>query len=606
MENRHYYRSLMRNMVLIMILVSFSPLILLSGIIGYHFETSYHEKTLAHLKELVLKHQQNINIFLNEKLSYIRVMASSFTLEQLSDDKFLERKLAVLRNAYGGVFVDLGVVNEQGVQIAYAGGFKLERANYSEADWFKKAITRPYYISDVFLGLRRQPHFIVSVKESSGGKDWILRATIDFEAFNSLVESIHVGKTGSALIMNRQGEFQTEPRLSATPDRDGLMRLFGDEGPQSTIVEVGADYIVTADMDQGTSIVEAHEVAAGQVEYDEKKYIYVLTPLKSGEWILIYLQEASDAFSDLQRARNLALFIFFIGGFGIVSMAFFLSRRMVEHIERADQEKEMMNEQVIEAGKLASVGELAAGIAHEINNPVAIMVEEAGWIQDLLEEEDLARSGNLEEFERALKQIKTQGARCKEITHKLLSFARKTDPTVREVELNELIEEIVSISEQKARYSNVRIGKNLEDGLPLVQASPSELQQVFLNLINNAIDAIGTSGGTIDITTRMENKHVIVDVADNGPGIPKAILARVFDPFFTTKPVGKGTGLGLSICYGIVKKMGGDISVNSAVGMGTTFHVYLPLPKNGSRRQNPEAARESAGAAQMQSAMKQL
>jgi two-component system NtrC family sensor kinase len=596
----------MRNMVLIMILVSFSPLILLSGIIGYHFETSYHEKTRAYLKELVLKHQQNINIFLNEKLSYIRVMASSFTLEQLSDDKFLERKLAVLRNAYGGVFVDLGVVNEQGVQIAYAGGFKLEKANYSEADWFKKAITRPYYISDVFLGLRRQPHFIVSVKESSGGKDWILRATIDFEAFNSLVESIHVGKTGSALIMNRQGEFQTEPRLGATPDKDGLMRLFGDEGPQSTIVEVGADYIVTADMGQETSVAETREVAAGQVEYGEKEYIYVLTPLKSGEWILIYLQEASDAFSDLQRARNLALFIFLIGGLGIVSMAFFLSRRMVEHIERADQEKEMMNEQVIEAGKLASVGELAAGIAHEINNPVAIMVEEAGWIQDLLEEEDLARSGNLEEFERALKQIKTQGSRCKEITHKLLSFARKTDPTVREVELNELIEEIVSISEQRARYSNVRIGKSLEDGLPLVQASPSELQQVFLNLINNAIDAIGTSGGTIDITTRMENKHVIVDVADNGPGIPKAILARVFDPFFTTKPVGKGTGLGLSICYGIVKKMGGDISVNSAVGMGTTFHVYLPLPKNGSRRQNPEAAQEPAGAAQMQSAMKQL
>ncbi len=252
---------------------------------------------------------------------------------------------------------------------------------------------------------------------------------------------------------------------------------------------------------------------------------------------------------------------------------------MVRHIERADQEKEMMTEQVIEAGKLASVGELAAGIAHEINNPIAIMVEEAGWIEDLLGEEDLRESKNLDEFQRALKEIRVQGSRCKEITHKLLSFARKTDPNVKEVDVNDLLEEIVSISEQKARYGNVRILKSLVDELPIIHASPSELQQVFLNLINNAIDAIGVGGGTIDIKTRLDDDFVVVDVADTGCGIPNAILPRIFDPFFTTKPVGKGTGLGLSICYGIIKKMAGEISINSAVGIGTTFHVYIPIPR---------------------------
>jgi two-component system NtrC family sensor kinase len=258
-------------------------------------------------------------------------------------------------------------------------------------------------------------------------------------------------------------------------------------------------------------------------------------------------------------------------------MAFVLSSRMVQHVEHADREQEMMNEQVIEAGRLASVGELAAGIAHEINNPIAIMVEEAGWIGDLLQEEEIKESENVTEFRRALNQIGVQGQRCKEITHKLLSFARRTDPRVREVQLNELVEEVVGVSEQRSRFGNVKVSLHLDPSLPAVAVSPSEMQQVLLNLINNAIDAIGPGGGDVEITTRVDKENVVVDVQDNGQGIPKAIQARIFDPFFTTKPVGKGTGLGLSICYGIVKKLGGDITVNSAVGVGTTFHIHMPI-----------------------------
>ncbi|MGQ9656034.1 MAG: sensor histidine kinase, partial [Thermodesulfobacteriota bacterium] len=184
-----------------------------------------------------------------------------------------------------------------------------------------------------------------------------------------------------------------------------------------------------------------------------RRLIYVTTPMKNGDWILVYQQDASDAFSDLYSARRLALLIFMVGGLGIVFMALVLSRRVVSRIARADLEKEMMNEQVIEAGKLASVGELAAGIAHEINNPVAIMVEEAGWIEDLLDEGEMSQSENLAEFRRAVNQIKTQGKRCKEITHKLLSFARKTDPKAKEIQLNDLVEEMVGLSEQRARFS---------------------------------------------------------------------------------------------------------------------------------------------------------
>jgi two-component system NtrC family sensor kinase len=280
--------------------------------------------------------------------------------------------------------------------------------------------------------------------------------------------------------------------------------------------------------------------------------------------------------------KYIAIFIFLVGGISIILMAFATSKQVVRRIRRADIEKEKMNEQVIETGKMASLGELAAGIAHEINNPVAIMVEEAGWIGDLLEEEDLKETQNLEEFKRALSQINTQGKRCKEITHKLLSFARKTDSTIKDVQLNELVTELVSLSSQMAKYNKVSIETDLHKDLPLITISPSEMQQVLLNLINNALDAMEKTGGTIKISTnisKLEKDHIVIIVEDNGPGIPEANLSRIFDPFFTTKPVGKGTGLGLAICYGIINKIGGKIDVHSKVNEGTRFRIWMPIQK---------------------------
>ncbi len=134
----------------------------------------------------------------------------------------------------------------------------------------------------------------------------------------------------------------------------------------------------------------------------------------------------------------------------------------------------------------------------------------------------------------------------------------------------------MGICEQRSKNSNILIKTDLNRELPLISASPTEMQQVFINLINNAIDAIG-EGGMIEIRSRMEEGGAVVDIADSGQGIAGDVLERIFDPFFTTKPVGKGTGLGLSICYGIVKKLGGDITVDSKAGIGTTFHVHIPI-----------------------------
>jgi two-component system NtrC family sensor kinase len=555
-----YYHSLARKMITLVLVVSLTPMLLVSGVILYEFQKSHKEKVYAHLGELVEKHRQNIETFLNEKLNDVRFLGKSLFDNQINDITALQNRLEAFQQVFSPAFVDLGVVDAQGIQIAYVGPFKLDKAQYSDADWFKKASNSDYFISDVFLGLRGLPHFIIAVREDWAGNPTIIRATIDFVAFNNLVERIRIGATGFAFILNRNGELQTQTTPENLPQKGPYRDFLGIRQEEGTKVH----------------IVEKID-ASGQMN------IYVAAFLKNGDWLLVYQQRAYDAFSDLRRTQNIAFVIIMIGGIGIVTMALLLSRRMISRMAQADRDKEMMDKQVIETGKLASIGELAAGIAHEINNPVAIMVEEAGWIEDLLEEEDLKEGKNLEEFHRALKQIRVQGYRCKDITHNLLSFARKTDGKVKKLQLNALIEEMVRLSGQRAKFGNVAIETDFKVDLPLIEASEIELQQVFLNLINNALDAMEIGGGTLKITTHLESEEkfhgVVVDIADSGPGIPKVNLSKIFDPFFTTKPVGKGTGLGLSICYGIINKMGGEISVDSILGEGTTFHIHFPLSR---------------------------
>lgn len=554
-ENKQYYRNLKRNMLTTVVIVSFLPMILVGSIILYQFQNSYSEKVTANLENLVNRHRMHIDTFLKERENNLLFLAASYSFEELSDEFFLQKQLGTLQSEYGSVFSDLGVVDYQGNQVAYAGPYKLEKAVYSDAEWFKKAIASKNYISDVFPGLRGFPHFIVTVRRFHEGKPWILRTTVDFQAFNTLVRNIRIGKTGVAFIMNRKEEFQTETSLD--------------------ISMAGRFYHLAA-----KSIKPGEEIRSGRHRnvwnHTVEDWIFVAGFLKNRDWALIYFQDSGDALKDLVQAKWLAFATFSIVALMILAMAVFISRSMVGKIAQADHEKEMMNQQVIESGRLASLGEMAAGIAHEINNPVAIMVEEAGWAGDILEEEEFAESKNISEYQRALAQIKKQGLRCRDITQKLLSFARRSDSKLQEVNINGMVDEVIGLFSHQAKFGNVVILSNHAEEPPCVRASQTEIQQVLFNLINNAMDALNESGGKIVINTGYEGDMVLVEVKDNGPGIPRSDLSSIFDPFYTTKPLGKGTGLGLSICYGILNKIGGNISVSSAVGVGSTFRIHMP------------------------------
>jgi two-component system NtrC family sensor kinase len=254
---------------------------------------------------------------------------------------------------------------------------------------------------------------------------------------------------------------------------------------------------------------------------------------------------------------------------------------MVEGMNAPEKKDWLLDERLLQSQKLASIGELSAGIAHEINNPLAIIRQEAEWMQLLLKKLEGRDLKELAELNGSVHQIVQQVDRCTEITRNLLDFARKRDPVIQAVEVNRIIEDMTMLVEKEARHNNITIVRKYDQELPHIYSDAPQLRQVILNFLTNATQAIGADGVVTITTCRRGPEAVDLIFSDTGCGIPEENLRKIFDPFFTTKPPGKGTGLGLSICHGIILRLGGQIAVASQVGQGTTFTITLPLSREG-------------------------
>ncbi|MBI5519468.1 MAG: ATP-binding protein [Desulfovibrio sp.] len=251
------------------------------------------------------------------------------------------------------------------------------------------------------------------------------------------------------------------------------------------------------------------------------------------------------------------------------------ARGLMTSLSAAEEARNALNAQLIQSQKLAAVGELSAGIAHEINNPIAIIAQETEWATHLLTEAEKATGGDFSEVRDSLREIRSQVDRCKNITHKLLDFARKREPVLQDVDVTRLVDDMARLVDKEASYKDVTLSRSLPEDLPKLRTDAPLLRQVVLNLMTNALHAVG-KGGMISVTAQADEEFMEIRVTDNGHGIPPENLDKIFNPFFTTKPPGQGTGLGLSLCHNLVQGMGGNILVESQVGRGTTFTVRLP------------------------------
>jgi two-component system NtrC family sensor kinase len=304
---------------------------------------------------------------------------------------------------------------------------------------------------------------------------------------------------------------------------------------------------------------------------------FAATPIIKTKWVLVIKESPDELLSPLQEGKYWALLLTTLGLVIIATGAALFTNTHINRIKKTDLENATNSDMLLQANKMIALSKMAAGIAHEVNNPLAAIAEKAGWMKDLLAEEDIAGSKNFTEFNESVDKIEQHVDRARKIIHNLLGFARRMEPAKEKINVNNLLDETVGFLENESKYVNIHINKQYAENVPVITSDLSQIQQVVLNLLNNAIDAIGHDG-TITVASRYLDKtdEVEISVTDTGKGIPENELGKIFDPFFTTKEVGKGTGLGLSISYSIIEKLGGKIRVQSKVGEGTVFTILLP------------------------------
>lgn len=540
------YRILRRNIFILMILITIIPLVIMAVIYQYEYHSSIKQEIIIPLQTLTAKTKHTFELFFEERLSVMRFISSSYSFEKLSDKKTMNRIFNVLGNDYC-CLVDLGLINNKGIQLSYAGPYDLLGKDYSEQKWFQEVVVKGTYISNVFMGYRKFPHVAVAVlRRTEDGSALILRATIDTSKFDDIIASMGLSPESDAFLVSRSGIIQTSSRF------------YGEIMDQCPLPFPRGNYepIVTEEIDpQGREILIA------------------CAPFSSAEYYLVLVKPQSDVMHTWYTLKSRMILIFISSVALIILVVFKLTDTLVKRVKEADEKRELTYREFQHTHKLSSIGRLAAGVAHEINNPMAIINEKAGLMKDLVAHDDNFQ--NKEKFLGLTDSILKSVERCRAITHRLLGFARRMEVQLVELDLNELIQETLGFLEKEALYRNIEMVLNLADNLPRISSDRGQIQQVFLNIINNALAAVEDEGEIVITSWEEDLDTVGVSIQDNGSGMSEEVLKSIFDPFFSTKQE-DGTGLGLAITYGIVKKMGGDIKVKSKQGQGSTFTVYLP------------------------------
>jgi signal transduction histidine kinase len=540
------YRQLKLFSAVSIALVAVIPLIIMTGINYHQYQQAFHEELVRPISQITTNAERSMEFFISERLSALSLVVHEESFDELQDARRLQRLLSSMKRSFGG-FIDLGLIDSQGRQLAYAGPYHLAGKSYEDQPWFHEVHLRDVFVSEVFRGYRDIPHFVIAVRhESEDQGAYVLRATIDTEMIDRQVLTLHGQPSSDAFIINREGVLQTPSRFYGDVLEPWPLPV--PTYSEQTVVEE------IRDVDGGTAV-------CGYAYIDRSPFImmFVSRPGMQPGW--------------LSLRRNLVLFTSASVVLILVVVAWG-SKYMTDRIRLSDQRRAILFHNLEYTNKMAAIGRLGAGVAHEINNPLAIIDEKAGLLKDLLtlSEEMPPREKLLAQIDSILKSVE----RCSRITHRLLGFAKHMDVRNEIIDLEALIREVLGFLDKEAGYRNVQIDFDIPPDLPNVQSDRGQLQQVFLNIINNAFAAVPDDGRLRISMARIVPDRVLVRIADNGQGIPEEHLPHVFEPFFTTKK-GSGTGLGLSITYGIVQKLGGTISVQSKVGEGTCFAIELPV-----------------------------
>ncbi len=537
---------------LVLGLTALVPLITVTVIHYQLIQKSVESEIILRTERLTSNTRRAVTFFLEERLNALRFTVNEVDYEQLTNPEHLHEVLRNLKLGFGGLS-DLSVISSAGVQIAYAGPFNLEGRNYSDQPWFIECCKNDYYVSEIFRGYRDVPHIIIAVKFIQPDNNFfIFRATLETERLRQTLVSYETGKHADIFLINRSGIIQTPSKHNGNIFEKMTLLPIPEYSPRTQTTT--------------TSDVQGESTAG---------YAFISTQVADTPFILMVIKQKegmTGVWDELISKIN-----WFVG-ICIMTILIVLNATctyMVNKMFMADKSKAETLALVEQNCQLASIGQLAAGVAHEINNPLALINETAGYIKDLFTIAETYRQDDelMENIDSILEAVE----RCGRITGQLLGFARKFDIKIQKINLKEIISDVLIFHNKEAEYRNVKVNVDISEENIEIESDRGKLQQILLNLVNNAFQAID-DGCWLDITVEREGQDsVVIAISDNGCGMPEETLPKIFEPFFTTKERGVGTGLGLAITYGLVKKLHGDISVKSKANEGTTFTITLPI-----------------------------
>ena len=552
------FRRIRWLLIAVFLTLSIGPLI---GVF-YNYKTEVQDlirdKVTSHLMSLVTKSSYLVNGFISERLSDLRTISKIVLSGSHLRPEELEKSFESIKEEYG-VYDKFFVLDKDGKTQFVTAMDGLFEAGSGE-NRFVELLKGEEYTGDVFINNKLGfPQIVVSTPLFDSNKKLAgaLGAIVDFRPIESLLKKAEVGKTGEVYLVNRQGYFVTSTRLGATILKD---RIADESG-----------YLL---LDKGID---------EEIDYRGKKVLRARMPIEDKPWIVIADQDRDEALGEIARLNN-KVFLFGLLSIGLlVVIVYFLSNAIVRLLEKTYKRERELEFQVVQKEKLAALGLLTAGIAHELNTPLANALLYSQMLAREMKEGDKNQLQKLSVIEEEVKQ----GSK---IVRNLLAFSRQSEFGSKTTDVKEVLGKLLDITTPFCTSKKVEIIRDLPEEIPVVQADTGVIQQVFTNLIANALDAM-PKGGTLKLTIRFVPalKKVTVDVSDTGSGIPRENMKKVFDPFFTTKAQGEGTGIGLFMSYEMVRSLGGNIRVISETQGGKTGTIFtLELPVAESNEDNSD------------------
>jgi len=545
------YRKIWAIGICLLVATALVPLLVVTIIHYQLLQASVDSELKLRTERMASNARRAVTFFMEERLNALRFTVNEIAYDQLTNPDHLAEILRNLKLGFGGL-TDLSVIAHTGTQLAYAGPFNLEGRNYSNQHWFIECQKHHFYVSEIFRGYRDVPHIIIAVKSfRSDGSFFILRATLETERLIQTLSSYETGAHAEIFLINRSGIVQTPSRYYG--DTFQQMSLPVPAYSQRTQVSMAED-------DQRRSIIMG--------------YAYISTQIADTPFILMVIKQKAGMMQVWQQLRSNINWFVGLCTLAILVVIIITCSYMVNKLYRADKSKAEAMALMEQSNQLATIGQLAAGVAHEINNPLALINETAGYVKDLFVLQEQYRQDD--ELIGYIDDVLDAVERCGTITRQLLGFARKFEVKIQKMKLKEVISDVLVFHNKEAAYRNIKVHLDVPEDMPPIETDRGKLQQILVNLVNNAFQAVD-DGCILDIQASPAGADKVrITISDNGCGMPEENLPKIFEPFFTTKEGNKGTGLGLAITYGLVKKLHGDISVKSKVHEGTTFTITLP------------------------------